>query len=180
MSVVGNEEEEEEEKESSAAKAKVPRRRSATSICDLSDYELGIVAAMVAGAGSGFTLSSCSRRLGMLVPRGTKSDTAALLRCRMTNDAFDVAERHGHSVPPSLRVSLAAANGNLPCLKRARETGCPWNARACAEAAGGGHLDCLKYLHAERCPWDEGACAWAAEGGHLDCLKYLHDAGCPE
>ena len=177
MSVVGTEEEEKEEKESPVVKAKVPRHRSATSIGDLSDYELGIVAAMVIGAGSGFALSSCSRRLGMLVPRGTKSDAAALLRCRMTGDAFDVAERHGHTVPPSLRVSLAAANGNLPCLKRARETGCPWNAEACAEAAGGGHLDCLEYLHAERCPWDEGACTRAADGGHLDCLKYLHTEG---
>jgi hypothetical protein len=47
-------------------------------------------------------------------------------------------------------------------LKWARENGCPWDERTCANAAEGGHLEVLKWARANGCPWDEETCMYAA------------------
>ena len=69
-------------------------------------------------------------------------------------------------------------------LKWLRSEGCPWGARACAEAAKRGHWETLKWLRSEGCPWDYRACAKSARGGHLEVpswvvLKWLRSEGCP-
>ena len=72
-----------------------------------------------------------------------------------------------------------AAGSDLERLKRAHNSGCPWDESVCQAAADFGHLDCLQYLHTSGCPWDEKTCEAAMRHGYLDCLKYAHENGCP-
>jgi len=72
-----------------------------------------------------------------------------------------------------------AAGSDLKRLKRARNSGCPWDESACEAAADSGHLDCLQYLHQNGCPWNEKTCEAAMRHGYLDCLTYAHENGCP-
>jgi len=47
-------------------------------------------------------------------------------------------------------------------------------------AAENGHLDCLKYLHeTAKAPWDEEAVREARDNYHPECVQYLLDNDCP-
>ncbi len=72
----------------------------------------------------------------------------------------------------------AAMYGHLDCLKWARENSCDWNVYTCSFAAFYGHLDCLKYARENGCPWNERTCSTAAYNGHFDCLKWARENGC--
>ncbi len=72
----------------------------------------------------------------------------------------------------------AAGGGHLEVLKWARNQGCPWNARTCANAAEKGHLEVLQWARSQGCPWDELTCAWAALKGHLEVLQWARSRGC--
>ncbi|CAB9519493.1 ankyrin repeat protein [Seminavis robusta] len=61
----------------------------------------------------------------------------------------------------------------------ARENGCPWDERTCADAASNGHLEVLKWARENRCPWNEGTCGGAASPGHAEILKWARENGCP-
>ena len=75
-------------------------------------------------------------------------------------------------------VHLAALNGQLECLKYAREHGCPWDEYTCTLPPNG-HLECLKYAREHGCPWNEEDVRVCRQNGHLECLKYAHEHGCP-
>ena len=76
-------------------------------------------------------------------------------------------------------VAAGQVTSDLKRLKRAHNSGCPWDESVCQAAADFGHLDCLQYLHESGCPWDEKTCEAAMRHGYLDCLKYAHENGCP-
>jgi hypothetical protein len=87
---------------------------------------------------------------------------------------------HKKGYPFNARTcSNAVINGQLDCLKYARENGCPWNTWTCTYAAKYGHIECLKYARENGCPWNEVTCFYAADNGHLTCLKYARENGCP-
>ena len=76
-------------------------------------------------------------------------------------------------------TAMAAANGDLDCLKYLHKNFCAWDEGTTQMAAANGHLDCLEYLHENDCPWDEGTTQVAAENNHFDCLGYAVEYGCP-
>jgi hypothetical protein len=53
--------------------------------------------------------------------------------------------------------------GTVGLLDWAKENGCPWVARTCAEIAPHGHLHVLRRARELDCLWDESTCAAAAE-----------------
>lgn len=79
----------------------------------------------------------------------------------------------------AVAVGSDAQVTSLKRLKRAHESGCPWDESVCKEAADFGNLKCLKYLHENGCPWNEKTCEAAMQHGYLDCLTYAHENGCP-
>ena len=75
-------------------------------------------------------------------------------------------------------TAYAASNGQIECLKYARENGCKWDKCTTAYAASNGHIECLKYARENGCEWDKWTTAYAAENGQIECLKYVLDNGC--
>ena len=67
----------------------------------------------------------------------------------------------------------AARNGNLECLKYAREQGCDWDERTCWSAAKYGQLECLKYAHENGCPWDYWTYFCAMSNGNMEVILFL-------
>ncbi|QBZ81402.1 ankyrin repeat domain containing protein [Pandoravirus celtis] len=64
------------------------------------------------------------------------------------------------------------------CLRRVRESGCPWAAGTSRALAAHGLLAELRYAHENGCAWDDDTCARAASRGHWDCVRYARDNGC--
>ncbi len=73
---------------------------------------------------------------------------------------------------------IAAKNGNLNLLKKARDHNAPWNEKVCEVAALSGNLEMLKWAHENGCPWDQWTFSAAATRGCLDQLDYLFEHGC--
>ncbi len=85
-------------------------------------------------------------------------------------------------IPPPKKCTTcakAAENGHIQCLRRAKESGCPWDRRTTDLATLHGHLECLQYAHENGCPWDKRTTSYAAQEGRLECLRYAHENGCP-
>ena len=80
-------------------------------------------------------------------------------------------------------AARGARDGYVDVLAWARANGCPWDARACAQAARPGGLPTLQWLRAQTppCPWDEHTTSSAAKRGALDVLQWARaqDPPCP-
>jgi hypothetical protein len=64
-----------------------------------------------------------------------------------------------------MRVSNAARDGHLDCLKYLRETAkAPWDSEAVRKAHTKNQIDCVQYLLDNDCPLPSG---WSYEGGKL-------------
>ena len=68
--------------------------------------------------------------------------------------------------------------GSVARLEWAKDNGCPWQPRMCAQVALGGRLEVLQWAREHGCEWDAWTCAKAAEGGHLGMLVWAREHGC--
>ena len=74
-----------------------------------------------------------------------------------------------------MSCNIAAANGQLECLKYLHRNGCKWNDRAYIEVIKNGHLEVLKYLHENGSILTMSVCNLAVAYGQLECLRYAHE-----
>ena len=74
--------------------------------------------------------------------------------------------------------AFAAYNGNLECLKWARQNGCYWNEFTCGYAAQNGHFHLLEWARSQNCPWNAWTCCLAAGNGNFEIVKWARNNGC--
>jgi hypothetical protein len=56
--------------------------------------------------------------------------------------------------------------GSVERLAWAKDNGCPWESKTCAEAAAGGHLEVLQWARGNDCEWNWRTC----HGINLNCI----------
>ena len=143
-------------------KKKRPRRRS-LGISDLSD-DLIEKALKFVGRGNFLFVAATSQQFYRVYERVCENENE--------NDTTE-------TTIPATTTKMKSALESVSRLQLARENGCPWDWRTCANAAGNGHLGALQWARENECPWDEDTCNSAARNGHLEVLQWARENGCP-